>query len=98
MSQDAIIDLTNAANPTIPAQRAAARTDLKLVVPAPRRSDDDCRRIFCARVPISACTPDAAVAQVLDLARSDRTEGADVHLCNAYTLSLADQDSGYRFM
>lgn len=80
----------------LPIQRNNGRRNLKLVVPAPATTPAPCRLIRCARVPISACTPQAAVDQVLDLARPDRAQGADVHLCNAYTLSLADGDAGYR--
>lgn len=89
-------DATFAADVDIPAQRANAHPDLKLVMPAPASAPAPCRLIRCARVPISACTPQAGVDQVLELARRDRTQGADVHLCNAYTLSLADGDAGYR--
>lgn len=80
----------------IPEQRGSARADLKLVVPGRASASTPCRTIRCARVPISACTPQAGVDQVLELARPERAQGADVHLCNAYTLSLADGDSGYR--
>jgi N-acetylglucosaminyldiphosphoundecaprenol N-acetyl-beta-D-mannosaminyltransferase len=80
----------------VPAQRRTGQRNLKLVVPAPATMAARCQKIRCARVPISACTPQAGVDQVLDLARQDRTQGADVHLCNAYTLALADGDAGYR--
>ena len=49
----------------------------------------------CAGVPITACTREQAAALVLDLATAARPAGADVHLCNAYTLALADGDAGY---
>jgi N-acetylglucosaminyldiphosphoundecaprenol N-acetyl-beta-D-mannosaminyltransferase len=47
--------------------------------------------VLCAGVPVAAATPAAAAAAVVRLA----AEGvaADVHLCNAYTLALADGDS-----
>lgn len=51
----------------------------------------------CAGVPITACRPDQAAEHLVELALStDR--GHDVHLCNAYTLALADGDAGYRAM
>ena len=56
------------------------------------------REVLCARVPIRVCTPGDAVDEVLRLAVPPRRRGADVHLCNAYTLSLADQDREYRAM
>ena len=59
----------------------ATRTDLP-VVP-------------CAGVPITACTRARAARLVLDLAAAPRVSGVDVHLCNAYTLALADTDPGY---
>lgn len=80
----------------VPTQRGTAERNLKLVVPAPAAVTAPYRLISCARVPITACTPQAGVDQVLELARPDRTRGADIHLCNAYTLSLADGDAGYR--
>ena len=51
----------------------------------------------CAGVPVTACTPERAADLVVELAQTtDR--GVDVHLCNAYTLALADADDGYRAM
>lgn len=51
----------------------------------------------CAGVPITACPPDRAADLVVELAlTTDR--GIDVHLCNAYTLALADADDAYRAM
>jgi N-acetylglucosaminyldiphosphoundecaprenol N-acetyl-beta-D-mannosaminyltransferase len=51
----------------------------------------------CAGVPITACPPDQAADHLVELAlTSDR--GHDVHLCNAYTLALADGDDAYRAM
>lgn len=49
----------------------------------------------CAGVPITACTRDDAARLVLSLATGERPSGVDVHLCNAYTLALADADPGY---
>jgi N-acetylglucosaminyldiphosphoundecaprenol N-acetyl-beta-D-mannosaminyltransferase len=46
----------------------------------------------CAAVPITACTRADAARLVVDLATSSRLSGVDVHLCNAYTLALADSD------
>ncbi|MET8326493.1 WecB/TagA/CpsF family glycosyltransferase [Streptomyces sp. NPDC005181] len=46
--------------------------------------------VLCAGVPVVATTPDDASAALVRLAL--RGEGADVHLCNAYTLALADRD------
>ncbi|MFC9245983.1 WecB/TagA/CpsF family glycosyltransferase [Streptomyces sp. NPDC057136] len=47
--------------------------------------------VLCAGVPVAATTPDDAAATLVRLAL--RGEGADVHLCNAYTLALADSDA-----
>lgn len=53
--------------------------------------------VACAGVPITSCTPRRAADLVVELATTtDR--GVDVHLCNAYTLALADADDGYRAM
>lgn len=46
----------------------------------------------CAGIPITACTRAEAARRVLDLAMTPGPSGADVHLCNAYTLALADRD------
>ena len=48
----------------------------------------------CTGVPIAALTPPEATAAVVRLAvtRAEIGAGADVHLCNAYTLALADTD------
>jgi N-acetylglucosaminyldiphosphoundecaprenol N-acetyl-beta-D-mannosaminyltransferase len=50
----------------------------------------------CAGVPIIAGTRADAARLVLDLAAAPRPSGVDVHLCNAYTLALADADPSYR--
>jgi N-acetylglucosaminyldiphosphoundecaprenol N-acetyl-beta-D-mannosaminyltransferase len=44
-------------------------------------------------VPVTACTPDVAAADLIDLATAGREQGAEVHLVNAYTLALADRDA-----
>ena len=46
----------------------------------------------CAGVPITACTRAEAARRVLDLALDPGPSGVDIHLCNAYTLALADRD------
>jgi N-acetylglucosaminyldiphosphoundecaprenol N-acetyl-beta-D-mannosaminyltransferase len=46
----------------------------------------------CAGVPITSCLPRDAARLVLDRARGPLLSGMDVHLCNAYTLALADRD------
>lgn len=46
----------------------------------------------CAGVPITACSPGDAAQHVVDLATSGLQAGVDIHLCNAYTLALADRD------
>ncbi|MBO0511755.1 WecB/TagA/CpsF family glycosyltransferase [Streptomyces beijiangensis] len=48
----------------------------------------------CAGVPVAATTP-ARAAETL-VAMAVRGEAADVHLCNAYTLALADRDRALR--
>lgn len=60
----------------------------------------------CMRVPITPLTPASAARRVVELAlrhrRADATgpagppPGDDVHLCNAYTLALADRDPRLR--
>jgi N-acetylglucosaminyldiphosphoundecaprenol N-acetyl-beta-D-mannosaminyltransferase len=52
--------------------------------------------VSCAGVPITACARSRAARLVLDLAAAPRPSGVDVHLCNAYTLALADTDPSYR--
>jgi N-acetylglucosaminyldiphosphoundecaprenol N-acetyl-beta-D-mannosaminyltransferase len=54
------------------------------------------RVLRCANVPITACPPTEAALLVLRLATTRREEGADIHLCNAYTIALADRDPGLR--
>lgn len=48
--------------------------------------------VRCAGVPVATCTPEAAAERVLSLASAVPRRAADVHLCNAYTLALADRD------
>lgn len=47
--------------------------------------------LSCAGIPVTACVPGAAAEEVIRLAQSGSTHGADIHLCNAYTLALADR-------
>ena len=63
-----------------------------------RASDPSSPRtvLSCAGVPITACLPGEAAEEVVRLATSGRDAGADVHLCNAYTLALADNDPAFR--
>jgi N-acetylglucosaminyldiphosphoundecaprenol N-acetyl-beta-D-mannosaminyltransferase len=49
-------------------------------------------------VPITACLPAEAVEEIIRLATSGEHAGTDIHLCNAYTLALADTDPHFRFM
>jgi N-acetylglucosaminyldiphosphoundecaprenol N-acetyl-beta-D-mannosaminyltransferase len=46
----------------------------------------------CAGIPISALSPEDAAYKIIWLARAPLASGVDVHLCNAYTLALADRD------
>jgi N-acetylglucosaminyldiphosphoundecaprenol N-acetyl-beta-D-mannosaminyltransferase len=50
----------------------------------------------CAGIPITACSPGAAAQHVIDLASSPLESGVDIHLCNAYTLALADREAWMR--
>ena len=70
------------------------------------------RRLNCAGVGIAALDAAEAVAWVIDHARdlaqtpvsapgetpSSSPSGVDVHLCNSYTLALADKEGDYRAM
>jgi N-acetylglucosaminyldiphosphoundecaprenol N-acetyl-beta-D-mannosaminyltransferase len=66
----------------------------------------DRRRVSCAGVPIDPMTRQQAADDVIALAtdlaasraRDARAVGAHVHLCNAYTLALADQVPALRAM
>lgn len=46
----------------------------------------------CAGVPVTACTRAQAARRTIELATSPGPSGVDIHLCNAYTLALADAD------
>jgi N-acetylglucosaminyldiphosphoundecaprenol N-acetyl-beta-D-mannosaminyltransferase len=50
----------------------------------------------CLGVPITACTPTEAAGEVVRLATTDLDHGVDIHLCNAYTLALADKDAPFK--
>jgi N-acetylglucosaminyldiphosphoundecaprenol N-acetyl-beta-D-mannosaminyltransferase len=56
--------------------------------------------VACAGVPITAVDPAEAVSRLIEWAQRVPAErsGVDVHLCNAYTLALADKDDEYRAM
>ena len=51
--------------------------------------------VACAGIPISSLTPRDAAHKLLWLARAPLAAGVDVHLCNAYTLALADRDPAF---
>ena len=46
----------------------------------------------CAGVPITAVTRAEAARMLVELATQPHEVGLDVHLCNAYTIALADKD------
>jgi len=48
--------------------------------------------VSCTGVPITACDPGVAARVVCAQAAGPSVSGVDVHLCNAYTLALADRD------
>lgn len=52
--------------------------------------------LSCAGVPVTACLPREAADEVIRLASSVGDSGADVHLCNAYTIALADKNPEFR--
>jgi len=52
--------------------------------------------VECAGVPIVATTREAAAEHVVRLATQPSAAAADIHLCNAYTLALADKDPALR--
>jgi N-acetylglucosaminyldiphosphoundecaprenol N-acetyl-beta-D-mannosaminyltransferase len=54
--------------------------------------------VSCTGVPITACTPCEAAEEVIRLAMSELDNGVDVHLCNAYTLALADKEPKFKAM
>jgi N-acetylglucosaminyldiphosphoundecaprenol N-acetyl-beta-D-mannosaminyltransferase len=59
---------------------------------------DSAPTVACARVPIHAVGRQRAAEIVIDLAKQRGDQGHDVHLCNAYTLALADGDARLRAM
>lgn len=65
---------------------------MKEVSPAPITT------VSCAGVPIAACTREQAANEVIRRATSGLEQGLDVHLCNAYTLSLADANPSFKAM
>ncbi len=54
--------------------------------------------LSCAGVPISSLTPSEACALLVERGVNGPVSPMDVHLCNAYTLSLADKSPEYREM
>jgi hypothetical protein len=50
----------------------------------------------CLGAPITGCTPTQAALQVVHPATTDLYHGADIYLCNAYTLPLADKDARFK--
>jgi N-acetylglucosaminyldiphosphoundecaprenol N-acetyl-beta-D-mannosaminyltransferase len=54
--------------------------------------------VSCAGVPTTACTPAEAAHEVVRRATTEPPQGIDVHLCNAYTLALADSDPAFKAM
>jgi N-acetylglucosaminyldiphosphoundecaprenol N-acetyl-beta-D-mannosaminyltransferase len=52
----------------------------------------------CLDVPITACKPAQAALEVVRIATTDLDHGVDIHLCNAYTFALADQDARFKAM
>lgn len=51
--------------------------------------------VACAGIPISSLSPRDAAHKLIWLARAPLAAGVDVHLCNAYTLALADRDPDF---
>jgi N-acetylglucosaminyldiphosphoundecaprenol N-acetyl-beta-D-mannosaminyltransferase len=54
--------------------------------------------VSCAGVPITCCTLEAATQLLIRMAKDEHRTGADIHLCNAYTLALADTDQSFGAM
>ncbi|MBI1758328.1 MAG: WecB/TagA/CpsF family glycosyltransferase [Actinobacteria bacterium] len=52
----------------------------------------------CAGVPITACRRTEAARELVRIATTAPEAGMDVHLCNAYTLALADRDPALHSM
>jgi len=48
--------------------------------------------LTCAGIPIASLSPVDAVSKIIWLAKAPLQTGIDVHLCNAYSLALADRD------
>jgi N-acetylglucosaminyldiphosphoundecaprenol N-acetyl-beta-D-mannosaminyltransferase len=59
-------------------------------------SDAELTVVPCLGIPITACTPAQAALGVVSLATTDLDHGLDIHLCNAYTLALADKDARFK--
>lgn len=53
-------------------------------------------RTHIAGVPFTPADPATAVEMTLELLKSDKTMGADIHLLNAYSVALAETDSDYQ--
>ena len=51
--------------------------------------------VACAGIPISSLSPRDAAYKLIWLAQAPKSTGIDVHLCNAYTLALADRDPDF---
>lgn len=62
--------------------------------PSPHNIGDE--RTHIAGVPFTRAHPAAAVEMTLELLKSGRPTGADIHLLNAYSVALAETDSDYR--
>jgi N-acetylglucosaminyldiphosphoundecaprenol N-acetyl-beta-D-mannosaminyltransferase len=77
---------TGAAGRTGAADTAARR-------PPPLAPEPPMPVLPCAGVPITACHLDPAARLVAQRAAAPLLSGVDVHLCNAYTLALADRDA-----
>lgn len=54
--------------------------------------------VACAGVPITACRRDTAASELVRIATSEDNHRTDVHLCNAYTLALADMEPRFKAM
>jgi N-acetylglucosaminyldiphosphoundecaprenol N-acetyl-beta-D-mannosaminyltransferase len=54
--------------------------------------------LSCAGVPVSSLTPKEACALLVECGVNGPVGPMDVHLCNAYTLALADRSPEYREM
>jgi N-acetylglucosaminyldiphosphoundecaprenol N-acetyl-beta-D-mannosaminyltransferase len=54
--------------------------------------------VSCAGVPIAASGRGDAAHALVQIATSSCTSGVDVHLCNAYTLALADKEPWLKYL